>query len=101
MAAKTSSPKATLKTKTRKAKPKAQLKLRKDGKPDGRSTRLKGVHAEAKALREEANAQQPVNAKIGRPTKYRPEMCERILELGRLGKTKEQIAVDLQILQED
>jgi len=92
MAAKTTAPK------TRKAKPKAkQVKVRKDGKPDGRSTRLKAIHAEARALRDEANAQQPVRAKIGRPTKYNPAMCERVLELGTLGKTREQIAVDLDI----
>ena len=97
MAANAARPKTNLKTKTRKAKPKAQIKLRKDGKPDGRSTRLKAIHAEAKALKDEANALKPVKAKKGRPTKYRPEMCERVLELGKLGKTREQIAVDLDI----
>ena len=86
------------KTTARKAKLRANtVKLRKDGKPDGRSTRLKTIHAEAKALRDEANAQKPAKPKLGRPTKYRPEMCERVLELGRIGKTREQIAADLKI----
>ena len=86
------------KTTARKAKLRANtVKLRKDGKPDARSTRLKTIHAEAKALRDEANAQKPAKPKLGRPTKYRPEMCERVLELGQLGKTREQIAADLKI----
>lgn len=32
---------------------------------------------------------------FGRPTKYRPEMCEQIIELAGEGKSKTEIAVDL------
>lgn len=31
----------------------------------------------------------------GRPTKYKPEFCERVVELGMLGKSRFQIARDL------
>lgn len=33
----------------------------------------------------------------GRPTKYRPEYCERVKELGKLGKSIEQIACELDV----
>jgi hypothetical protein len=39
----------------------------------------------------------PPLPKVGRPTKYRPEMCERVIELGAQGKSKAQIARDLGI----
>lgn len=35
--------------------------------------------------------------KMGRPTKYRPEMCARVIEIGRDGFTKAMIARDLDI----
>lgn len=35
--------------------------------------------------------------KLGRPTKYRPEFCKVVIELGRLGKSKAQIAADPRI----
>jgi hypothetical protein len=35
--------------------------------------------------------------KLGRPTKYRPEFCKIVIELGRLGKSKAQIAADPRI----
>lgn len=34
---------------------------------------------------------------VGRPTDYRPEYCERVIELGRNGKSKAQIAADLDV----
>lgn len=36
-------------------------------------------------------------AKVGRPTKYKPEYCEEVIELGRAGKSQVQIAVALNI----
>lgn len=33
----------------------------------------------------------------GRPTDYRPEHCERVVELGREGKSKAQIAAELDV----
>lgn len=33
----------------------------------------------------------------GRPTKYRPEYCEQVIELGRLGKSPAQIAAALDV----
>lgn len=35
--------------------------------------------------------------KLGRPTKYRPEFCKIVIELGRIGKSKAQIAADERI----
>lgn len=35
--------------------------------------------------------------KVGRPTKYRPEMCERVVELMRDGLSKVEVAADLDI----
>lgn len=34
---------------------------------------------------------------MGRPTDYRPEYCERVIELGRAGKSHAQIAADLDV----
>ena len=34
----------------------------------------------------------PVNAVMGRPTLYRPEYCEQVLELGKAGKSLPQMA---------
>ena len=34
---------------------------------------------------------------VGRPTAYREEYCERVIALGRLGKSKAQIAADLDV----
>lgn len=34
---------------------------------------------------------------LGRPSDYRPEYCERAVELGRQGKSKAQIAADLDV----
>lgn len=34
---------------------------------------------------------------FGRPSKYRPEMCERVVEWGKLGKSKAWIASELDI----
>lgn len=36
-------------------------------------------------------------AKTGRPTDYRPEMCRRVVELGREGKSRAQIAAALDV----
>jgi transposase len=36
-----------------------------------------------------------VKKKMGRPTLYRPEYCSKVIELGRQGKSKEQIAAQL------
>ena len=33
--------------------------------------------------------------KVGRPTDYRPEFCEQVIELGRQGKSHAQIAATL------
>lgn len=33
----------------------------------------------------------------GRPSDYLPEFCERVIELGRMGKSKAQIAADLDV----
>lgn len=35
---------------------------------------------------------------VGRPTDYRPEYCERVVELGKQGKSKAQIAVALDVV---
>jgi hypothetical protein len=34
---------------------------------------------------------------MGRPTDYRPEYCERVIELGKLGKSHAQIAAALDV----
>lgn len=34
---------------------------------------------------------------FGRPTDYKPEYCQRVIELGREGKSKVQIAADLDV----
>jgi hypothetical protein len=34
---------------------------------------------------------------VGRPTDYRPEYCERAMELGRTGASKVEIAVELDV----
>ena len=34
---------------------------------------------------------------VGRPSKYKPEYCERVIELGKLGKSIEQIACELDV----
>jgi hypothetical protein len=39
----------------------------------------------------------PAKPKIGRPSLYRPEYCKRIVELGKQGKTKSQMAAALDI----
>ena len=33
--------------------------------------------------------------KVGRPTDYKPEYCEQVIELGKLGKSHAQIASEL------
>lgn len=38
-----------------------------------------------------------IDHKGGRPTDYRPEYCERVIQLGRDGKDKTQIAAELGI----
>lgn len=45
-------------------------------------------------MRKEPKSRRPV-AKIGRPTKYRPEFCERVVALGAEGKSKAQMAAAL------
>ena len=98
MAAKGTNQMTSSKTKTRNAKPKTKaVRLRKDGKPDGRSTRLKRLHAEAKELHAEVNVAVAVRRGRGQPTKYRPDMCQRVEELGLQGKTRHQTAVELGI----
>jgi hypothetical protein len=39
----------------------------------------------------------PGKNKGGRPTDYRPEYCAKVIELGRLGKSKAQIAAALDV----
>ena len=39
-------------------------------------------------------------AKVGRPTKYMAEMCEQVIELGKLGKSRTQMAAALGVLTE-
>lgn len=34
---------------------------------------------------------------MGRPTKYKPEFCDRVVELGRQGASKAEMALDLDI----
>lgn len=34
---------------------------------------------------------------VGRPTKYDPALCEKVIELGKLGKSRAQIASELDI----
>lgn len=41
---------------------------------------------------------QPV--KLGRPTSYRPAMCARVVELGRQGCSKAELASDLDVTRE-
>lgn len=36
-------------------------------------------------------------AKVGRPSKYDPAFCERVIELGKEGKTLAEMAADLEI----
>lgn len=45
----------------------------------------------------EATAAAPVPAKRGRRTKYDPSMCEVVIELGRRGRSKAQMASQLEI----
>jgi len=35
--------------------------------------------------------------KVGRPTKYKPEMCQQAIELGKIGASKQEIAMKLGI----
>lgn len=42
-----------------------------------------------------AVASKPEGYVFGRPTKYRPEMCEQVLALGAEGKSKTEIAFEL------
>ena len=37
---------------------------------------------------------------FGRPTKYRPEMCEHVVALGSEGKSKTEIAFDIGVVRE-
>lgn len=37
---------------------------------------------------------------LGRPTKYKPEMCLKIIELARIGKTQQQWAAELGVCTE-
>jgi transposase len=41
-------------------------------------------------------AQEP-KKKVGRPTKYDPALCEKVVELGKLGRSRTAIAVELGI----
>lgn len=36
-------------------------------------------------------------AKVGRPTKYKPEMCERVIDMGKEGASKAEMALELDI----
>jgi len=38
-----------------------------------------------------------IEKKIGRPTKYKPEYCQEVIQLGAEGKSKEQIAAKLEV----
>lgn len=38
-----------------------------------------------------------VKKPIGRPTKYTPEMCDKIIELGKIGASKHEMALELDI----
>ena len=38
-----------------------------------------------------------MSKKPGRPTDYLPEYCDKVIELGRLGKSKAQIASELDV----
>ena len=40
---------------------------------------------------------QPPERKVGRPTKYDPEFCERVIEFGKIGMCWEEIAAALDI----
>ena len=40
-------------------------------------------------------AEQPVKRPVGRPTLYDPALCEKVIELGKIGKSIEQIASQL------
>lgn len=46
---------------------------------------------------EKQNTETPTKRPIGRPTDYRPEFCERVVELGKEGKSYTQIASALDI----
>lgn len=37
---------------------------------------------------------------MGRPSEYRPEYCERVIELGRQGKSVVQMACDLDVVKQ-
>ena len=41
--------------------------------------------------------EKPEGYVFGRPTKYRPEMCEQVIEWGRLGKSREWMCAKLDI----
>ena len=44
-----------------------------------------------------SNNDQGPKVKVGRPPDYRPEFCERIVELGRLGYSQARMAADLDV----
>ncbi len=44
--------------------------------------------------------EQPAKRPVGRPSLYRPEYCERVIELGAQGKSPAQIAHTLGVLRE-
>jgi len=38
-----------------------------------------------------------IEKKVGRPTKYKPEYCQEVIQMGSEGKSKEQIAAKLKL----
>ncbi|MBI1620352.1 helix-turn-helix domain-containing protein [Aquamicrobium zhengzhouense] len=42
-------------------------------------------------------ADKPQRSKGGRPTRYRPEFCDTVVELGKIGKSKAQMAAHFDV----
>ncbi len=50
-----------------------------------------------RAVAKKAQSKPAEKRPVGRPTDYKPEYCQRVIELGRLGKSKAQIAANLDV----
>ena len=47
-----------------------------------------------------APTEKPAKRPVGRPSKYDPSFCERVIELGRLGKSRAYIASEINVSRE-
>jgi hypothetical protein len=65
--------------------------------PKARKTKAGTKEPKAKKPVSKVPAQEPVKRVPWRPTDYRPEFCERVIEWGRAGKSRTWIAAELEV----